>query len=126
MITKRSLAFTAAGLAIAGWGIRKAMPPKFSFAHKNCLITGGSRGLGLVMARQICAAGGHVALLARDVDELKRAHDELVAKGGSVAVVPCDLLDRAQIEEAVRTVLRHFGGVDVLINNAGIIEVGPL
>jgi NAD(P)-dependent dehydrogenase (short-subunit alcohol dehydrogenase family) len=126
MMTKRSLAWTAAGAAVATWGIRRAMPPDFSFENKACLITGGSRGLGLVMARQICAQGGRVALLARDVDELKRAHDELVQAGGDVAVVPCDLLDRAQIEEAVRTVLRHFGRVDVLINNAGIIDVGPL
>lgn len=125
-MTKRSLAWTAAGAAVAAWGIRRALPPEFSFANKTALITGGSRGLGLVMARQICAEGGRVALLARDVEELKRAHDELTRAGGDVAVVPCDLLDRAQIEEAVRTVLRHFGRVDVLINNAGIIEVGPL
>ena len=126
MLTKRSLALTAAGLAVAGWGIRRATAPSFSFASKACLITGGSRGLGLIMARRICAEGGRVALLARDVDELNRAQAELAARGGDVAVVPCDLLDRAQIEKAIRTVMRHFGSIDVLINNAGIIEVGPL
>lgn len=118
------LAFAAA--ALGGWAIARVLAPRFSFAGKVCLITGGSRGLGLVLARQICADGGRVALLARDVDELRRAHDELTADGCDVAVVPCDLLDRGQIEEAVRTVLAHFGAVDVLINNAGIIEVGPL
>jgi NAD(P)-dependent dehydrogenase (short-subunit alcohol dehydrogenase family) len=118
------LAFAVA--ALGGWAIARVLAPRFSFAGKVCLITGGSRGLGLVLARQICADGGRVALLARDVDELRRAHDELAATGCDVAVVPCDLLDRAQIEEAVRTVLAHFGAVDVLINNAGIIEVGPL
>src|SRR6476619_276273 len=126
MITKRSLALSAAGVALAGWAIRQAIRPNFSFTGKTCLITGGSRGLGLVLARQICAEGGRVALLARDLDELGRAHDELVEAGGEVAIVPCDLMDRTQIEEAVRKVIEHFGAVDVVINNAGIIEVGPL
>lgn len=126
MKTKRSLGLAVGGLALAGWGISRALERRFSFSDKVCVITGGSRGLGLVLARQICAEGGRVALLARDVDELRRAHDELASSGCDVAVIPCDLLERAQVEEAVRTVLRHFGRVDVLINNAGIIEVGPL
>lgn len=123
---KPPLALTVAGLALAAWGIQRASRPCFSFAGKVCLITGGSRGLGLVLARQICAKGGRVALLARDVDELGRAHNELRQGGGEVVIVPCDLLDRAQTEEAVRQVIRHFGAIDVLINNAGVIEVGPL
>ena len=126
MKTKYPIALTAAGVAVGAWAISRAISPRFSFADKVCLITGGSRGLGLVLARQICAAGGRVALLARDVDELGRAHDELVQAGGEVAVVPCDLLDRRQIEEAVRTVLQHYGTIDVLINNAGVIAAGPL
>lgn len=126
MNAKRSLGLALGGIALAGWAIGRALEQRFSFAGKVCLITGGSRGLGLVLARQICAQGGRVALLARDVDELRRAHDELAANGCDVAMIPCDLLERAEIEEAVRTVLRHFGCVDVLINNAGIIEMGPL
>lgn len=122
----RSLALALGGAALAGWGIARVLEPHYSFEGKVCLITGGSRGLGLVLARQICAEGGRVALLARDIDELGRAHDELIEHGCDVAVVPCDLLERPQVEEAIRTVIRHFGGVDVLINNAGIIEVGPL
>lgn len=122
----RSAALAVGGIALAGWAVRHAMTAQYSFAGKVCVITGGSRGLGLVMARQICAAGGRVALLARDIEELRRAHDELAGRGCDVAAVPCDLLERAQIEDALRTVVRHFGGIDVLINNAGIIEVGPL
>ncbi|MBA2271559.1 MAG: SDR family oxidoreductase [Chthoniobacterales bacterium] len=126
MTKARSLALTVGGIALGTWAARRAMTQRFSFAGKVCLITGGSRGLGLVLARQICAEGGRVALLARDLDELQRAHDELVRTGAEVAMVPCDLLDRAQTEAAVRNVIAHFGGIDVLINNAGIIEVGPL
>jgi NAD(P)-dependent dehydrogenase (short-subunit alcohol dehydrogenase family) len=122
----QSAAVAIGGLALASWAARQARTRSYSFAGKVCLITGGSRGLGLVMARQICAEGGRVALLARDVDELRRAHDELAVGGADVAAIPCDLREREQIEEAVRTVVAHFGGIDVLINNAGIIEVGPL
>ncbi|CAN5485578.1 SDR family oxidoreductase [soil metagenome] len=126
MNNRRSIAFAAGGLALAGWGIARSLERRFSFAGKVCLITGGSRGLGLVLARQICAEGGRVALLARNLEELRRAHDELASDGGDVAVVQCDLLDRAQIEAAAQQALQHFGRIDVLINNAGIIEVGPL
>ncbi|MDQ6938982.1 MAG: SDR family oxidoreductase [Verrucomicrobiota bacterium] len=121
-----TFALAAAGTALTLCAIRKATRGNFSFAGKVCLITGGSRGLGLVLARRICAEGGRVALLARDLEELRRAHDDLAMRGGEVVVVPCDLLQRDQIEEALRKVVEHFGPIDVLINNAGIIEVGPL
>ena len=122
----RSAVLALGAVVLGSWALRVARTRRYSFAGKICLITGGSRGLGLVLARQICAQGGRVALLARDVDELRRAYDELAARGADVAAVPCDLLNPAEIEEAVRTVISHFGGIDVLINNAGIIEVGPL
>src|SRR3712207_4102313 len=88
------------GIAPTSWAISRALAPKFDFAGKVVLITGGSRGLGFVLARQVCAEGGRVVLLARDQEELKRAHDELQSGGGDVSVIPCDLLDRAQIENA--------------------------
>jgi hypothetical protein len=65
MTKARSLALTVGGIALGTWAARRAMTQRFSFAGKVCLITGGSRGLGLVLARQICAEGGRVALLAR-------------------------------------------------------------
>lgn len=61
-------------------------------------------------------AFGGVALLARDIAELRRAHDELVQPGADVGIVPCELLERAQIEDAVRKVVAHFGGIDGLIS----------
>ncbi len=125
MKSKHALALVG-GIALAGWGIRKAFGGDFSFAGKVCVVTGGSRGLGLVLARQLCAQGARVALFARDVDELRRSHDDAISYGGEVIGIPCDLLDRAQTEDALQQVVRRFGPVDVLINNAGIIEVGPL
>jgi NAD(P)-dependent dehydrogenase (short-subunit alcohol dehydrogenase family) len=123
---KRSLLFVLGGAALAGCLISRSTRRTCSFAQKVVLITGGSRGLGLVLARQFCAEGARVALLARDPEDLARARDELLQHGGQVLTVSCDLLDRAQINRAVEEVAAHFGGIDVVINNAGIIEVGPL
>jgi NAD(P)-dependent dehydrogenase (short-subunit alcohol dehydrogenase family) len=93
---------------------------------KAVLVTGGSRGLGLVLARQLADAGCRVAIAARDAEELERAREDLAARGAEVAAVTCDVKDRAEVERMVRDVEARFGGVDVLVNNAGVIEVGPL
>lgn len=114
------------GLAVASWLILRAMRERFSFSGKSVLITGGSRGLGLLLAKRVCAEGGRVALLARDATELRRARDELLEVDGEAITIVCDLLDRRQIDDAIEKVFARFGGVDVLINNAGIIEIGPL
>src|SRR5918996_2175117 len=117
----------AAALLLGGWiTARVIRTAQYTLRDKVALITGGSRGLGLVLARQICNQGGKVALLARDPEELARAKADLTARGGKVLTVECDLLDRDQIQAAVRKVIDRFDRIDILINNAGIIEVGPL
>ena len=95
------------------------------FKNKVVLITGGSRGLGLVIARQICGEHGQVALIARDADELARAEADLAGRS-EVLTISCNLLERAQIEAAVQKTIKRYGRIDILINNAGIIQVGPL
>ena len=99
---------------------------RFFYRDKVALITGGSRGLGLEIARQICAHGGKVALIARDAEELARAKIDLDRFGTEVLTIQCDLLETAQIQSAVQQTLQRFGKIDILINNAGIIEVGPV
>jgi NAD(P)-dependent dehydrogenase (short-subunit alcohol dehydrogenase family) len=99
---------------------------RFSFRDKVVLVTGGSRGLGLEIARQVCEQKGRVAILARDPDELAHAKADLAARGGEVLTLECDLLDAAQVQSAVESILGRFGKIDILINNAGIIEIGPL
>src|SRR6266404_2271715 len=96
------------------------------YKDKVALITGGSRGLGLQIARELCARGAKVSLLARDTDELARAKNDLDRFGNEILTVECDLVDSAQIQSAVQQTLQRFRKIDILINNAGIIEVGPV
>jgi NADP-dependent 3-hydroxy acid dehydrogenase YdfG len=118
---------TAIAMTILGaWLASRAWRRRFSFAGKVALISGGSRGLGLILARQISKEGGKVAVLARDADELERAKAELTTRGGEVVAIQCDLFERSQIQAAVADVLACYGKIDVLFNNAGIIQVGPV
>jgi NAD(P)-dependent dehydrogenase (short-subunit alcohol dehydrogenase family) len=99
---------------------------RFSFRGRSIVITGGSRGLGLVLARQLAQRGARVALLARDQDELKRAEGQVLASGGEVLTIACDVRRHSEVDAAIEQVVDTFGSVDVLINNAGVIQVGPL
>ena len=96
------------------------------FYDKVVLITGGSRGLGLVMARQLCDEGARLALVARDEAELERARLELENRGGEVLILPGDVTSEEDVHQLVAKVRAHYGTVDVLINNAGIMQVGPM
>jgi len=116
-------------LAGAGMGVREALGRRRerSISGKHVLLTGGSRGLGLVIARQLLAEGCNVAICARDQVELDAAHAELERIGGRDAVVAiqCDVTDRTQVDDMVEEVTRRFGRIEILVNNAGMITVGP-
>jgi NAD(P)-dependent dehydrogenase (short-subunit alcohol dehydrogenase family) len=123
---QRWLAAAAVGLGavlIAREAARRGRA--IEFRHKVVIITGGSRGLGFVLARQLAAEGARVALLARSADDLDAAASKLRESGANVLTVTCDVGDRAQVADAVRRVVEHFGRLDVLINVAGVIQVGP-
>ena len=70
--------------------------------------------------------GAHVIILARDRDELARAFEDLSRRGARVLAIPCDVTEHDQIQAALHEVEARWGPVDVLINNAGTISVGPL
>jgi NAD(P)-dependent dehydrogenase (short-subunit alcohol dehydrogenase family) len=97
-----------------------------SFEDRVVVITGGSRGLGLVLARQFAAEGARVVLLARDLGELERAREDLEARGAQVLTIRCDVRRRADVRAAVDLIVDRWRGIDVLVNNAGVIQVGPL
>jgi NAD(P)-dependent dehydrogenase (short-subunit alcohol dehydrogenase family) len=116
-----------AGGALAGWTLMKLLREgePFSFQGKTVLVTGGSRGLGLVLARDSAAAGARVAICGRDPDALERARAALERIGAVVVAVPADMADPESVRLLVETVTERLGPIDVLINNAGVIEVGP-
>lgn len=114
-----SLGAVAAGLALAPGAT-------FRYDGKSVVITGGSRGLGLALARRLVGSGARVTLLARDAQELEHARAQLESlPRAQVYVVPCDVTDNAQVRHALELATLHFGTVDVWINNAGAITVGP-
>jgi short-subunit dehydrogenase len=90
------------------------------------LITGGSRGLGLLLAKEFASHGCRLVICARDEPELERAAEELRAMGAVVLAIPCDVGEREQVERMVGRATERFGRIDVVVNNAGIIAVGPL
>lgn len=125
---KRAMTLGAVGagalLAAQAWRRRG----RFDFGGKSVVITGGSRGLGLVMARLLAREGAKLTLVARDEEELHRAVVDITTAQplAEVLPVPGDVRLRCDAEQIVAMAVARFGTVDVLINNAGIIQVGPL
>ncbi len=103
---------------------------RYPVRGKVALITGGSRGFGLALAERFARAGARVVLTARDADALLRAKAILLERGaaleGDILLVPCDLREREQVAALLQKVRERFGRVDVLVNNAGVISVGPV
>ncbi len=98
---------------------------KFQLRGKVVLITGGSRGLGLVLARQLAALGAKLAICSRSADKIELARQELEKLGAEVWAMAVDVTDQQQVNTMMKDVINRFGTIDVLINNAGIIQVGP-
>lgn len=85
---------------------------------KSVLITGASRGIGAATARAFVAAGARVAMVARDMDRLADLAGEL---GPDALAIPCDVARYREMEAAVEATVKAFGGLDVLVANAGVI-----
>lgn len=119
----------AGGVALATGFLARAIIRKqrfFDLHGKVVILTGGSRGLGLEIARQLVAKGARVAICARSEIELRTAQDDLHDRGGDVFAGLCDVTKPDQVRHFVDLVRGQMGPPDVLINNAAVIEVGPV
>ena len=103
--------------------------PSLSYSLRNraVVITGSSRGLGLALAEEFLRHGARVALLARDADELDRAQELLQQRvPGQIFTLSCDVTEPGEVRRAFEQIEGFFGRIDVLVNNAGSILIGPL
>lgn len=120
-------AVLAATLGCGAVAVRRARQRRAcDFERRSVLITGGSRGLGLLMAARLLDEGARVTIAARDEAELERARRKLPSRYGELTCVVRDVANRADAEAMVTEVVTRTGRIDVLINNAGVIKVGPL
>ncbi len=98
----------------------------FDVSGKVALVTGSSRGLGLVLARGLVRAGARVVLNGRDRDRLEGARRELEPAGGSAGTSAFDITDEAAVAAAVHVIEEDIGPIEILVNNAGIQHRAPL
>jgi NADP-dependent 3-hydroxy acid dehydrogenase YdfG len=89
------------------------------FASQTVVITGASRGIGAATARHFASLGANVVLAARTADEINAIAAEI---GANALAVACDVSDPSQVENLMNTAGEHFDSIDILINNAGIID----
>ncbi len=90
-----------------------------SYEGLRALVTGASSGIGRCLALRFAREGARVALVARRESELETVAGEIREAGGEALVLPCDVADREQVESCTASVLHAFGGVEILVNNAG-------
>ena len=114
----------AAGACVVKSVVRRSFG--YDFKNKVVLITGGSRGLGLVLAREFASEGARLIICSRDEDELSRARVDLESRDAEVMTHKCDVTNRSEVMEFVASIHDRVAGIDVLVNNAGVIQMGPL
>src|SRR5215470_9787534 len=91
---------------------------EISFAGKNVIVTGASRGIGRSIALAFADCGANVSICARGVENLRNTEAELKAKGRKVYAATCDLADAAAVTQYVKDAAAALGSIDVLVNNA--------
>ena len=95
------------------------------FAGRAVIVTGGGRGIGRATARAFAAEGAELLVLGRTVAALEETVAQITADGGHAWLLPCDVTDEAQVDEAVARAAARWGRIDVLVNNAGVDDDTP-
>ncbi|MEO6406439.1 MAG: NAD(P)-dependent oxidoreductase [Ferruginibacter sp.] len=100
------------------------------FKNKTAFITGASRGIGKAIALKLAAAGANIVVAAKSTEENPKlggtifsAAEEIKAAGGNALPLQCDIRNEDQVNEVVKKAAEHFGGIDILINNASAISL---
>ncbi|MET7947881.1 SDR family NAD(P)-dependent oxidoreductase [Micromonospora sp. NPDC005324] len=96
-----------------------------SLSDTAALVTGSSGGIGAATALSLAAQGANVALVARRKDRLDELVERIQANGGTALAIEADITDQLQAAAAVERTVETFGGLDTLVNNAGIMLLGP-
>src|ERR1022692_2355690 len=91
---------------------------------KVAIVTGASRGIGRAIARQLAQDGAAVVLAARDSAALTAIVQEIESEGGQAAACVCDLREQVAQDRLVRATVQSFGGIDIVVNNAGATKRG--
>jgi NAD(P)-dependent dehydrogenase (short-subunit alcohol dehydrogenase family) len=94
--------------------------------HRWAIVTGASRGIGAAIARRLAADGYATALLATNVERLERVRAGIEADGGDAEVHACDLANRGALDRVADDLLQRHPAIHALVNNAGIVRVGPV
>ena len=114
------------GLAVLGtaaWLGRRA--DRYDLRGRTVLITGGVRGLGLLLAREFGRRGARLVIVSRTPSDIARAEEELRAAGHDVIAECCDVRDPRAVADLIHLVASQRGRLDVLVNNAGVIQAAP-
>src|SRR3989454_10507376 len=93
--------------------------------RRVAIVTGAGAGLGLGIAHELAGAGAGVAVLEVDADSAHVAAEEVGRAGVEAGAYPADGADRQQVDDTFEAVVRDFGRLDIVVNNAGISRVGP-
>lgn len=97
-----------------------------SLTGKVAIVTGGSVGIGFGISYRLAEAGAKVVVVGRRLEEASKTVAELKAKGWSALAVAADVSKEADVKNVIDLTIREFGGIDLLVNNAGIFPVAPL
>jgi short-subunit dehydrogenase len=116
--------WAVAGIVVAAAWLLRARRRK-ALRGKLALVTGGSRGLGLHIAAELARRGSTVVICARDEAELDSAAGQLAGEGLDIHTHSCDVRERDAVARMVGDVELEFGPIDILINDAGVLHVGP-
>ena len=127
-MTRTQSAVALGGLFVGASLVAREMRSRraIDLEDRVVLITGGSRGLGLLMAREFGRLGARVILAARDEAELQRAQHDLRSQEISATILVADIATESQAHGVVAEAIDRHGRLDVLVNNAGVIPVGPV